>query len=102
MAEVTEKKYASSIDLAKKLEDALALKTKAEGKLIVKAFKESISELLAAKGELRIDGVGTFRTSVRKPRVGVNPRTGEKVNIPELTVVSFRTGKKLRQAVSAK
>ncbi len=44
-------------------------------------------------------GFGTFTVSKRKARVGRNPQTGAKINIPATKVPHFRAGKGLREAV---
>jgi len=44
-------------------------------------------------------GFGTFSVSKRKARVGRNPQTGDKINIPASKVPHFRAGKSLRDAV---
>jgi len=46
-----------------------------------------------------ITGFGTFRTSVRRARQGVNPQTGAKIRIPESKSVSFKAGKTLKNSV---
>lgn len=38
----------------------------------------------------RIPGLGTFKVKERAARVGRNPRTGEPVNIPERSVLTFK------------
>jgi DNA-binding protein HU-beta len=44
-------------------------------------------------------GFGTFKTSVRKARVGRNPQTGAEVKIPKRRVVRFSAGKALKDAI---
>ncbi len=44
-------------------------------------------------------GFGKFSTSERKARTGVNPRTGEKVNIAASRVPKFSAGSALKQAI---
>jgi nucleoid DNA-binding protein len=48
------------------------------------------------KGEIRIPGLGTFRATNRKARSGVNPRSGQKMNIPAVTVPKFVASKALK------
>lgn len=98
---MSDKTYASSIELSQKVATKIG-SNKQDTHAIVKAVRESIMELVAEKGELRIDGLGSFRVSHRAARVGMNPRNRAKVNIPAMNVVTFRTGKKLREAVAGK
>jgi nucleoid DNA-binding protein len=43
---------------------------------------------------------GTFKVSKRSARMGINPRTGEKLQIPAKTVPKFSAGKSLKDAVA--
>jgi len=53
-----------------------------------------------SKGEkLTLTGFGTFSVSKRAARMGVNPRTGEKIKIKATTVPKFKAGKSLKEAV---
>jgi DNA-binding protein HU-beta len=44
-------------------------------------------------------GFGTFSTSKRAAREGINPSTGAKIKIAETTVAKFKAGAKLKEAV---
>jgi len=44
-------------------------------------------------------GFGSFTVSKRKARVGRNPQTGAKINIPATKVPHCRAGKMLREAI---
>jgi DNA-binding protein HU-beta len=51
-------------------------------------------------GEVRIQGFGTFKSSKRAARMGVNPRNPEqKIKIPAMRVVSFKAGSDFKKAV---
>lgn len=97
----TDKAYFSSLDLVDRMSKAVSA-TKKDAKVIVSSIKECIVEMLQEKGQVRIDGLGTFRVSERAARQGQNPRTGEKVPIPATRVVCFRGGKALREALTKK
>lgn len=48
------------------------------------------------KGDIvKISGLGTFRPKTIAPRVGRNPKTGEKIQIPERQHLSFKRRKQL-------
>lgn len=51
-------------------------------------------------GEVSITGFGTFETMVRYARGGVNPQNpSERIQIPEVKVAKFRTGKRLKDSL---
>lgn len=54
---------------------------------------------LDAGRDFTITGFGTFKTRQMKARMGRNPQTGEKIQIPARRAVSFRTGKGLKERV---
>jgi integration host factor subunit beta len=58
-----------------------------------------MSEALARGHRIEIRGFGSFSINRRPPRLGRNPRSGEKVTIPEKLVPHFKPGKALREAV---
>lgn len=57
--------------------------------------------LTALKGGEKVSlvGFGTFSVKQRSARVGVNPQTRAKINIPARKVPYFKAGKKLKDAV---
>jgi DNA-binding protein HU-beta len=54
---------------------------------------------LDAGRDLTVTGFGTFGTRRRKAREGRNPRTGESIQIPAMTVPTFKAGKGLKDRV---
>lgn len=61
-----------------------------------------ISELKAGN-EVTITGFGTFLARTRHARGGVNPQNpSERIQIPEVTVAKFKTGKTLKDALKGK
>lgn len=62
---------------------------------------KSIFDELAAGGEVKILGFGTFRVTERPARRGRNPRTGEEIIIPASRHVHFAQGKALKNAVKS-
>ncbi len=49
--------------------------------------------------EVAITGFGTFSVKKRAARQGINPKTGEKIQIPAATVPKFKPGKTFKEAV---
>ena len=72
---------------------------KAKAGEVVDAVLASIEKALSNKQEVRLVGFGTFVTAHRKAARGRNPRTGERMDLPESVSVRFKPGKTLRQAV---
>jgi DNA-binding protein HU-beta len=58
-----------------------------------------INQTMKEDGEIRIDKLGTFKVVERKARVGVNPATKEKINIPATKAPSFKASKALKDTV---
>jgi len=54
---------------------------------------------LDAGRDLAVSGFGTFGTRRRKARQGRNPRTGEAIEIPAMTLPTFKAGKGLKDRV---
>lgn len=61
---------------------------------------DAISNSLAAGGEVRMTGFGTFSTAKRAATTGRNPRTGEAIQIAAATRPKFKAGKGLKDAVN--
>ena len=60
---------------------------------------ESISEILVSGQDIAIPGFGKFSVTIRKARTGLNPRTKEKLEIPETKAPSFSAAQALKDAV---
>ena len=65
----------------------------------VDAFLETITETLKGGDTVNFTGFGKFSTSQRAARQGVNPRSGEKVQIAASTVPKFSAGSQLKSAI---
>ena len=66
----------------------------------VEAFLESIQEALRSGETVSFTGFGKFTTADRKARTGVNPRTGERVDIAAARVPRFSAGSALKNAIT--
>jgi len=55
---------------------------------------------LRAGDKIEIRGFGSFRTRQRKPRVGRNPKTGERVEVPAKKIPFFKPSKELKDMVN--
>lgn len=67
--------------------------------IAVKTILDAMSDALADGHHIEIRGFGSFGLNRRPPRVGRNPKSGEKVLVPEKRVPHFKAGKELRERV---
>lgn len=74
--------------------------TKAQSERILNLIIDSIKNSLKKGEEVTIAGFGSFKVKTRAARQGVNPKTGEKIQIPEKKVPKFKPGKGLKEAVA--
>lgn len=65
----------------------------------VDAFLESVQEALQSGESVSFTGFGKFSAQQRNARTGVNPRTGERVEIAAATVPKFSAGSALKSAL---
>ncbi len=72
-----------------------------DAELAVKVILDAMTEALARGDRIEIRGFGSFSLNHRPPRVGRNPRSGERVEVPEKWVPHFKAGKELRERVDA-
>ena len=61
---------------------------------------DSIVRSLRAGDKIEIRGFGSFRTRQRKPRVGRNPKTGDRVDVPAKKIPFFKPSKELKDLVN--
>ena len=73
--------------------------SKREAGAAVDAVLDTITDALKSGDTITFTGFGKFSTSARAARMGVNPRTGEKVYIAATTVPKFTAGSALKSAV---
>lgn len=86
-------------ELAAKMAEKSGLK-KAEAEKALKAFIDTVTEELVNGGDVRLVGFGTFDVKEREARTGVNPRTGEKMEIAASKSPRFKVGKAFKDAVN--
>ena len=70
-----------------------------DAELSVKTILDAMSNSLMKKQRIEIRGFGSFSLNYGPPRIGRNPKSGEKVNVPEKYVPHFKAGKELRARV---
>ena len=74
--------------------------TRKESEVIVDAIFDSVVNSLRTGDKVEIRGFGSFRTRERKGRVGRNPKSGDKVEVPPKTIPFFKPSKELRDVVN--
>ncbi len=65
----------------------------------VNTILDAMAQALADGHRIEMRGFGSFALNRRPPRVGRNPKSGEKVMVPEKCVPHFKPGKELRERV---
>ena len=65
----------------------------------VNTILEAMAESLSVGQRIEIRGFGSFALSTRPPRIGRNPKSGERVLVPAKRVPHFKAGKELRERV---
>ena len=71
-----------------------------ESETIVETIFDSIIAALQKGEKIEIRGFGSFRTRERRGRVGRNPKTGEKVDVPAKKIPYFKPSKELKDFVN--
>jgi len=65
----------------------------------VKMILDAMTASLSRGDRIEIRGFGSFALNYRPPRTGRNPKSGDKVLVPEKWVPHFKAGKELRERV---
>ena len=73
--------------------------TQLKTKEIVQKTFDAIVDALVMEGRIELRNFGVFEVKKRAARKARNPRTGDKVHVPEKYVVTFKPGKEMEQRV---
>lgn len=73
--------------------------TKVQAEQVVDTVFNSITESLKKGEEVSVAGFGIFSAKERAARTARNPKTGETVQVPAMTVPKFKAAKALKDAV---
>ena len=87
-------------DIARTIADQLGL-TQIQAIQIVKRLFDAIVNTLAEESRVELRNFGVFEVRRRKGHKSRNPRTGEKVIVPEKRVVIFKPGQALEERVES-
>ncbi|MEK7634791.1 MAG: HU family DNA-binding protein [Patescibacteria group bacterium] len=86
-------------DLVDVVMSAGEIEVKKNAIAVVDAIFDSITKAMAKGDEVAIAGFGVFKTVNRAARMGINPKTMEKIQIAASTKPKFRAAKALKEAV---
>lgn len=73
-----------------------------ESETAVETIFESIIQALQSNDKIEIRGFGSFRSRQRRGRIGRNPKTGAKVEVPPKRIPYFKPSKELKDFVNNK
>ena len=73
--------------------------TQLQTKEIVQKTFDAIVETLVTERRIELRNFGVFEVKKRAARKARNPRTGDRVNVPEKFVVTFKPGKEMEERV---
>jgi nucleoid DNA-binding protein len=87
----------NKVELVEAVQKSLGKDTsKAEAERAVSAVIDAIKAGVKKTKSVQLVGFGTFKVASRKARIGVNPKTGEKIKIKASKTVKFAAGKALK------
>ncbi len=85
-------------EIVKAISDSIGL-TQLKTKEIVQKTFDAIVETLIEERRIELRNFGVFEVKKRAARKARNPRTGDKVYVPEKYVVTFKPGKEMEEKV---
>lgn len=89
----------NKVGLVEAVMKTTGMEKKKDAQAAVDAVFDTILKTMSRGEEVAIAGFGTFRVAKRAARQGINPRTGEKIQIAASVKPKFRAGKVLKEAV---
>jgi integration host factor subunit beta len=84
-------------EMIEKIAEEYPSLSKKDIEFIVNGVFSSIKETLKSGGKVEIRGFGSFKVREKAAKVGRNPKTGEKVNVPPKKVPYFKPGKEIKE-----
>lgn len=88
-------------DLIERLSSSLQHLSAKDVEAAIREILECMAVTLEQGERIEIRGFGSFSLHHRAPRIGRNPKTGEKVELLAKSVPHFKPGKELRERVNA-
>jgi integration host factor subunit beta len=90
----------TKVELVEDVSQAVEM-TRKDSEVIIEAIFDSVVRALRGGDKTEIRGFGSFRTRLRQPRVGRNPKTGASVEVPAKRIPYFKPSKELKDLVNA-
>jgi integration host factor subunit beta len=75
--------------------------SKKHAETIVNTVLDSIVAALRREDKIELRGFGSFRVRRRRSRQGRNPKTGDRVEVPEKRIPYFKPGKELKDLINS-
>lgn len=85
-------------EIVKTISEEIGL-TQLKTKEIVQKTFDAIVETLVEERRIELRNFGVFEVKKRAARKARNPRTGDRVDVPEKFVVTFKPGKEMEERV---
>jgi integration host factor subunit beta len=83
-------------DLTEEVYQAVGMPLK-ESDAVVSAIFDSVARALRSGDKVEVRGLGSFHTSQRRARIGRNPKTGARIEVPPKRIPFFKPSKDLRK-----
>ena len=87
-------------DLTEEVYQAIGMPRK-ESDVVICAIFDSIVRALRSGDKVEIRGFGSFHARQRRARIGRNPKTGARVQVPTKKIPFFKPSKELRELVES-
>jgi integration host factor subunit beta len=86
-------------DLTQQVNQAIDVPLK-ESEAVVRSIFDGIVRALRSGDKVEIRGFGSFHTRQRRGRIGRNPKTGARVEVPPKRIPFFKPSKELRELLA--
>ena len=86
-------------DMTEKLAQHYPQLVQKDAEYSMRVILDAMTAALGQRHRIEIRGFGSFDVNYRRPRVGRNPKSGERVPVPAKYVPHFKPGKELRERV---
>lgn len=87
-------------ELIRKMAEQHPMLVAKDAEIVVKTILETMSNSLRDGRRIEIRGFGTLDINYRLPRIGRNPKSGERVMVPAKCAPHFKAAKELRDRIN--
>ena len=96
----SEEAATTKADLVEEVSRAITASRKGAETIVENVF-DAIVQALRSDDKIEIRGFGSFRTRRRRGRIGRNPKTGSKVEVPPKRIPYFKPSKELKELINS-